>query len=176
VLPFIIGGLVLLLVAGGVGLYFLLKDDEPTPVATTTSQSTEPTEDTSSPTEDTEPTEETDIERPTGDGTNFAVSELIAITFVDLMAEGEYESALLTLCDGGQERFPDGQALADDFFGFLGAQTVTGNQTTDVHIDPDDADRDIVELDIETEVGIVPMAVSIFEENGNLTICGYKTP
>ncbi len=39
-LPWIIGGLVLLLVAGGVGLFFLLKDDTPTPIATTTSAST----------------------------------------------------------------------------------------------------------------------------------------
>ena len=40
-LPFIIGGLVLLLVAGGVGLYFLLKDDaSPTPVAKVTASPT----------------------------------------------------------------------------------------------------------------------------------------
>lgn len=56
-LPWVIGGLVLLLVAGGVGLFFLLKDDSPTPIAGTTTASTT-TAEVSSEEETTEETSE----------------------------------------------------------------------------------------------------------------------
>jgi hypothetical protein len=184
VLPFIIGGLVLLLVAGGVGLYFLLKDDEPTPVASTTSQSTEPTEDTSSPTEDTEdtetPTEDTDTDSPSGDEPNFPDSVAVADAFLELMIDGDYPTALTKLCTDGQDPsdgdgFADGQALAADFFATLGATTVTGGLS--VAIEPSDTDRDVVTYELDTDVGVVTLDVQVFEEvvGAELTICGYQT-
>lgn len=177
-LPFIIIGLVVLLMAGGAGLFFALKDDEPTPVADpTTSQTTESTADTNAPTEDTDtPTEDTDTDSPGGDEPNFADSEDTAITFMQLMVDGEYDTARTSLCDDGKEMFANGQELADDFFGFIGATTITGGETTDVYADPDESDRDVVAFDLETDVGTVPLIVSILEENGTLTICGYDTP
>lgn len=59
-LPWIIGGLVLLLVLGGVGLFFLLKDDSPTPVATSTSSAASSSAASSSASE--ESTEESSAE------------------------------------------------------------------------------------------------------------------
>lgn len=78
-LPWIIGGLILLLVLGGVGLFFLLSgDDDPTPVATTsgsassteasTEESSEETTEESSEETTEETTEETsDSAEPTAE-------------------------------------------------------------------------------------------------------------
>jgi len=182
-LPFIIGGLVLLLVAGGIGLYFILKDDTPTPVATPptvqTTESTESTEDTADPTEDTESSTE-DTGSPGGDEPNFPESEDFAIEFVQLMVDGDYPTALTLLCADGQDAsdgdgFADPQALADDFFLELGATTVTGGETTDVTAAPDATDRDIVTFDLETDVGTVALEVQVLDEDLDLTICGYDS-
>ncbi|MDQ3716310.1 MAG: hypothetical protein M3381_09910 [Actinomycetota bacterium] len=175
-MPFIIGGLVLLLVAGGIGLFFLLKDDNsPTPVAnSSTAQSSEPTADTETPTEDTEtPTEDTDTDSA-GEGPNFSDSVFVADAFLELMIAGDYDSARSTLCQDGQDMFADGQALADDFFDELGASTVTGGQST--AIEPDGTDRDTVTYDLETDVGAVSLDVSVFEETAGAdrTVCGYN--
>jgi len=174
-LPFIIGGLVLLLVAGGVGLFLLLNDDDPTPIATSTSTSTSQT---SESTEDTDsPTEDTDTGSPSGDP-NFAESEAVAVVFIELMIAGEYDTARSSLCEDGQDMFADGQALADDFLSFLGpgVAAITDGEATDVYADPDQPDRDLVEFDLVTNTGNEALAVSIFEESGNLTICGYDNP
>jgi hypothetical protein len=181
-LPFIILGLVVLLVAGGVGLFFLLNDDDPTPVAQTTAQTTESTEDTGDPTEDTSgPTEDTDdTDAPGGSGPNFDDSVAVADAFIELMIDGDYDTAFTTLCSDGQDPsdgdgFADGQALAADFFDALGATTVTGGRSVD--IEPSDTDRDIVTYDLETDVGTVGLEVDVFEETAgeDLTICGYDT-
>jgi len=180
-LPFIIGGLVLLLVAGGIGLYFILKDDSAPPVvATTTAQTTESTEsseDTADPTEDTETTEDTGS---TGDEPNFAESEDVAVEFVQLMIDGNYETAYASLCEDGRDvadgdGLADPQALADDFFLELGATTVTGGETTDVVFR--DIESDTVSFDLDTDVGVVSLDVKVLEETpgGTLTICGYDS-
>lgn len=65
-LPWIIGGLVLLLVLGGVGLFFLLKEDDPTPIASTSSSvTTESTEESSEESSEEETTEEETTEEET---------------------------------------------------------------------------------------------------------------
>jgi len=181
-LPFVILGLVVLLIAGGVGLFFVLNDDDPTPVASTTAvQPTESTADTDSSTEDTDSrTEDTDTDSPSGDEPNFADSDEFALTFVELMVDGDYDTALLALCEDGRDAsdgdgFADGPALAADFFTELGATTITDGRSTDVYPNPDESDRDVVEFDLETDVGDVQLAVSVLEESGNLTICGYDT-
>lgn len=182
-LPFIILGLVVLLIAGGVGLFFVLNDDDPTPVASTTSpQTTESTTDTETPTEDTgSTTEDTDTDSPGDDQPNFTDSEEFAVTFVESMVDGDYVTAHASLCEDGRDAsdgdgFADGQALADDFFEFIGATTITGGQTTDVYPDPDESDRDLVEVDLETDVGDVALVLSVLEEDSELTICGYDMP
>lgn len=179
-LPFIIGGLVLLLVAGGIGLYFVLRgDDSPTPVATSsTAQTTESTEDTADPTEDTETSEDTGS--PTGDEPNFAESEDFAIAFVQFMVDGNYDAALATLCVDGQDPsdgdgFATGQELADDFFLELGATSVSGGQATAVTASPGETDRDLVTFDLETDVGTVALEVQVLDEDLDLTICGYNS-
>lgn len=181
-LPFIIGGLVLLLVAGGVALFFVLNKDDPTPVATSsTSQSTVSTPDTGSPTEDTQsPTQDSDTGSPGGDAPNFAESEDVAIAFVQLMIDGNYGAALTRLCEDGRDPsdgdgFADPQALADDFFLELGATTVTGGETTGVL--PSDIDRDVVSFDLETDIGVVSLDVQVLEEEvgADLMICGYDS-
>lgn len=174
--PFIVLGLVVLLIAGGLGLFLALNKDDPTPIATSitapTTQDTEtadtepPTEDTGSPT-DTEP--------------NFPDSGAAATSFLHWMIVGDYETAHSALCEDGRDAsdgdgFADGQALADDFFGFLQASSVTSSETTDVYLDPDDPDRDVVEVSLATDVGQVPLVISILEEGGDLTICGYDAP
>ncbi len=145
-------------------------------VASTTASSTESTGESASSTEDTESSTQ-DTGSP-GDDPNFPESETLAVTFVDLMAAGQYDSAHFLLCEDGRDAsdgdgFADGQALADDFFGFLGATSVVDFQVTDVHVDPDDSTRDIVWMDIDTDAGSVPVDFSMLEESGTVTICGY---
>jgi len=180
--PFIILGLVVLLVLGGVGLAFFLNKDDPTPVVapTATSTSTQSTEDTGSPTEDTESSTE-DTSSPGGDEPNFAESEDVAIAFMQLMVDGDYDTALTQLCEDGRDPsdgdgFAAGQNLADDFFLELGATTITGGETTAVA--PSDIDRDIVTFDLDTDVGVVVLDVQVLEEEigAPLTICGYDIP
>jgi len=173
-LPFIIGGLVLLLIAGGVGLFFALKEDEPTPVAQTTTQSTQSTEETEESSEDTEESTEDTDDSPSGDDPNFDDSVSLADAFLELMIAGDYEAARFTLCEDGLDMFADGAALAADFFDTLGATSVTGGQST--AIEPDGSDRDTVTYDLETDVGTVALDVSVFEEDGSRTVCGYSTP
>lgn len=185
-LPFIIGGLVLLLVAGGVGLFLLLGGDDDTVVAdppvtaetTTTSSSTEDTE--TSDTEDTETTDTEDTDTDTNtDDPNFAESEDFAISFVQLMVDGDYDSAFALLCEDGQDAtdgdgFADAQALGDDFYATIGATTITDGTTTSVV--PAESDRDLVSFDLETDVGTRSIELQVFEENpGELTICGYDS-
>lgn len=181
-LPFIIIGLVVLLIAGGVGLFFALDDDDPTPVASTSSQPTQTSADTDTPTEDTEtPTEDTDTDSPSGDDPNFAESEVVAADFMELMVNGDYDTALGTLCEDGRDPsdgdgFADGQALADDFFTEIGATTITDGQIVSV-LSSGDSDRDVVAFDLDTEVGTVGFEVQVLEEEigADLTICGYDS-
>ncbi|MDQ3714573.1 MAG: hypothetical protein M3381_00740 [Actinomycetota bacterium] len=182
-LPFIIIGLIVLLIVGGVGLFFALDDGAPTPVATTTSPALT-SEDTDTPTEDTEtPTEDTDTDTdtPSGDDPNFAESEVVAADFVQLMIDGDYDTALSALCEDGRDPsdgdgFADGQALADDFFTEIGATTITDGQLVGV-ASSGDSDRDVVTFDLETEVGTVGFEVQVLEEviGADLTICGYDS-
>jgi len=180
-LPAIIIGLVVLLIAGGVGLFFALDDGDPTPIAITSSQPTQATTDTDTPTQDTENTEDTDTDSPTGDDPNFAESEVVAADFVQSMIDGDYDTALGALCEDGRDPsdgdgFADGQALADDFFTEIGATTITDGQLVSV-LSSGDTDRDVVAFDLETEVGTVGFEVQVLEEEigADLTICGYDS-
>lgn len=86
------------MVAGGVGLFFLLKGDEPTPVATSpTTQSTSETSSTEQTTE--ESTEETE---ETGDELVFDDSPDIAEDFLALMAAGDSPAAYGLLTESVQ--------------------------------------------------------------------------
>jgi len=170
-------------------LFFVLNDDDPIPIASTTAvQPTESTADTDSSTEDTDSrtedtdstTEDTDTDSPSGDEPNFADSDEFALTFVELMVDGDYDTAFLALCEDGRDAsdgngFADGPALAADFFTELGATSITDGRSTDVYPNPDESDRDVVEFDLETDVGDIQLAVSVLEESGNLTVCGYDT-
>ncbi len=181
-LPFIIIGLVVLLIVGGVGLFFALDDDDPTPIATTSSQPAQTSADTDTTTEDTEtPTEDTDTDSPSGDDPNFAESEVVAADFVQSMIGGDYDAALGALCEDGRDPsdgdgFADGQSLADDFFTEIGATTITDGQLVSV-TSSGDSDRDVVTFDLETEVGTVGFEVQVLEEEigADLTICGYDS-
>lgn len=159
-LPIIIGGLVLLLVAGGVGLYFLLKDDAgPTKVADATASRTE------------------DPGTPGGQEPNFAESEDVASGFIQSIIDGDYQAAYGMLAANGQDMFPDGQALADDFFLTIGASTVTGAQTTSVTPGGGESDldvRDQVTFELDTDSGTVGFSVQVCEEDGDLKICAYR--
>lgn len=153
----------------------MLDDDDSTPTVTTTSsQTTQPSADTDTPTADTE-----DTDSPSGgDDPNFAESEEVATSFVELMAGGDYDTAHASLCENARDDsdgygFADGQALADDFFAVIGATTVTDAQVVDAHAYPYFTDRDVVEFDLETDSGNVRLILLILEEDGALTICQY---
>lgn len=184
--PWIIGGLVLLLVAGGIGLFFILSGDEdPSTVASTTSvQATETTEETTEESEQSEESEESEQSRETemttqdseepdsgGSGQNFPASQDIALDFVNALVGGDFVGAHSLLCAGGQAAV-DPQGLADDFFVTLGSTTILGGGISGVA--PDGVD-DVVSFDIETDVGVVFLDVLVIEESGILTICGFAT-
>jgi len=171
-LPWIIGGLVLLLVLGGLGLFLVLRDDEPTPVANTqtaeqTTQSSESEESTEESTEDsTESTEET------SEDLVFEGSPDLAADFLDAMANGDYPTAFSLLTEDFRADYSDAQAFADDFFTTIEATAVTSSSLREAF---GHGDHDDVIFDLETDSGPGGVLLAVTEAAGTLGIFLFET-
>jgi ABC-type glycerol-3-phosphate transport system substrate-binding protein len=175
VVPWIIGGLVLLLTLGGLGLFLALNDDDPTPVATTlTTQQTLPTSETEDTTEESteETTEETtESAEETSQELNFAESPQAAQALVDLMAAGDYPGAYATLTPDLQADFTDPQAFADELFQTLGATALTSATVTDAY---GHGEHDDIILDVQTDSGSTTLLLAVTEEAGALKVFDFS--
>lgn len=135
-LPWLISGVVVLLVAAGVGVFFLLKEDQPTQPGESVSRdrSNSPV---SRPTGGTEATpEESDISEDSL--LLFAGSPDVARMFLELMLAQDYEPAFLMLTIPLQSELVDAQGLADRFAetgatpgGFANFETAAASEGAD---------------------------------------------
>lgn len=181
ILPWLVVGLVALLVAGGIGLVFLLQDDASAMMADPPTQSDpdenapvpEPREVPSPPSNClVECTEAPGGPAPdTGEVVNYAGSEDAAVGFVEAIATGDSVSAHAVLCGAGKSRFATPEELLSDFYATLGITTITGASLTDVY--PADSTADAVVFELTTDAGDVVVEVYIVEEDTMLTVCGY---
>lgn len=188
-LPWLIGGLVAILIAGGIGLLFLLNDEDTELVADPPIQSDPGNGDGDGPVSDSRPVpspptdclvECTDADAPGGSDTpdteeaNYAGSSEAAVGFVEAIANGDVVDAHESLCGAGKIRFATPEELVADFYATLGFSTITGARLTDVYAA--DASADAVVFELETEAGEVVAEVYIVEEGSSLTVCGYDVP
>ncbi len=186
-LPWLIGGLVALLIAGGIGLVLLLQSDSTRLVADPPTQS-DPGNgggDTGSdsrrvpgpPTDCLVECTETDTpggpDAPDTGEANYTGSDAAATGFVQAIADGDVVNAHEALCGAGKNRFSTPEELVADFYATLGFTVITGARLTDVYAADSSADAAVFEL--ETDVGDLTVEVYIVEEGSSLTVCGYGT-
>ena len=181
VLPWLIVGLVALVVAGGIGLVLLLRDDASVVVADPPAQSDPGNENAPVPEPRVVPSPPTDClvectEAPGGPApdtgeVNYAGSEDAAVGFVEAIATRDSVSAHAVLCGAGKNRFPTPEELLTDFYATLGFTTITGASLTDVYAA--DSTADAVVFALATDAGEVVVEVYIVEEDSTLTVCGY---
>lgn len=186
-LPWLIGGLVALLVAGGIGLVFLLQDDATGLVADPPMQSDPGTG--NGPVADPRPVpspptdclvECTDADAPSGsdppdtEAANYTGSDDAAVGFVEAIANGDVVGAHEALCGAGKNRFPTPEDLVADFYATFGFTTITGARLTDIYAA--DSSADAVVFELETDAGDVVVEVYIVEEGSSLMVCGYDVP
>ncbi len=186
-LPWLFGGLVALLIAGGIGLGLLLQNDFTRVVADPPTQSIPGGDDVDTGSESRQVpsppsdclVECTDPEPPdgpdaadTGDA-NYSGSDAAATGFVQAIADGDVISAHEALCGAGKNRFATPEELIADFYATLGFTTITGARLTDVYAA--DSSADAVVFELETDVGDLDVEVYIVEEGSSLTVCGYDT-
>ena len=177
-LPWIIGGLVLLLVLGGLGLFLSLKDDAPSTVATTqtTEQTTQTSETADSAEESTEESTEdsTESTEEISDELVDADSPDLATAFVQQMASGDYQSAFATLTADFQTEYADAQAFATDFFSVIGATVITSWTVSDAF--GHEGDHDDIVFDLETDTGSAGVLLAVIEEAGELRVFDFVSP
>jgi len=162
---------VLLLGLGALGLFLVLNDDEPTPVATTlTTQQTLPTSETEETTE--ESTEETtESTEETSEELNFAESPETAQALIDLMAAGDYAGGYATLTPDLQAEFADPQAFADELFRTLGATAISSAAVSDAY---GHGNHDDIILDVQTDTGSTELLLAVTEEAGALKVFDFS--
>lgn len=132
-LLWIVGGLVVVLIAAGLGFFLVLNDDQPTPTASTSSQPGSGTADTRQSAGSSEPEgepSEPDEGRPEGTDANgnpltFAGSPETAGAFLDLMTAQDYDSAYALLTENLRNQYPDALTFADEFLAEVGASAIT---------------------------------------------------
>lgn len=183
----IIGFLLALLLATGIGIVLVLTDDSsgvadpPTqgapgapdnPANSGNGPAADPREVPSPPTDCL--VECTGPEGPDGspapDG-NYAGSDDAAADFLQAIVNDDSVSAHSSLCGAGINRFPTPEDLVADFYATLGFSTITGARLTDVYAA--DSTLDAVVFDLETDIGDVLVEVYVVEEESALTVCGY---
>jgi len=185
-LPWLIGGLVALLVAGGVGLVLLLQNDFTRVVADPPTQSDPGSGGGGTGSASREvPGPPTDClvecnsenpggpEAPDAGEANYARSDAAATGFVQAIADGDVISAHEALCGAGKNRFSTPEELVADFYATLGFTVITGARLTDVYAA--DSSADAVVFELETDAGDLDVEVYIVEEGSSLTVCGYDT-
>ncbi|MDQ3054525.1 MAG: hypothetical protein M3R66_12155 [Actinomycetota bacterium] len=162
----------LLLVLGGVGLFLVLKDDEPTTVATT--QTIEQTTETSETEESSEETTEESTE-----STEENESDLInegspdaGAAFLDLVAAGDYPTAFGMLAEGLRSDYTDAQAFADDFFSVVGGTSITSSTLSEAF---GHGDHDDLVFDLETDSGPSGVLLAVIEEGGELKVFDFAS-
>lgn len=192
-LPWLIVGLAALLVASGIGLVILIKDDAPGVMADPPTRDApgnpdapgngdvaepDPREVPSPPTDcliectESDPSNEPDTpDTPDTGEANYSGSEDAAVSFVEAIANRDSVSAHATLCGDGKTRFVTPAALLADFYATFGITTITGARLTDVY--PADSTVDAVVFELTTDAGDVVAEVDIVEEGSALTVCGY---
>ncbi|CAN5373329.1 hypothetical protein BH24ACT9_BH24ACT9_07850 [soil metagenome] len=169
-LPWIIGGLVVLLVAGGIGLFFGLKDDDPIPIAATLT--TEQTTQTSETEVSTEPsTEESTEETSESDELNFPDSPQTGEDFLTALSAQDYQAAFDLLTPSLQEEAQTPQAVADELFAQIGTTSVGDAEVIDAF---GHGGHDDVILEVETDSGSVEVLLAIQEYTGALKIFTYE--
>lgn len=170
--PWIIGGLVMLLVLGGLGLFLLLNDDEPTPVAIT--QTTEQTTQTSATEETTEESteESTESTEETSDDLVFDGSPDAAAAFLDLMASGDYPTAFGMLTEDVRADYTDAQDFADDFFDTIEATAISSSTLADAY---GHGNHDDIIFDLATDSGTNAVLLAVTEEAGVLKVFDFET-
>lgn len=172
--PWIIAGLVVLLLAGGAGLFFLLGDDDATPIAGTTAttltgvtSSTEPTETT----ESTETTEETtESTEETSDELIDPGSPAAAEALLNELAAGNFQGAFDLLAADLQAEVSDAQGFADAFFAEIDATTISSVELDDAF---GHGDHDDIVFDLETDNGTRGVLLAVVEEGGELRIFDF---
>jgi len=188
-LPWLIGGLVALLVAGGIGLVFLVvKDEGAGLVADPPAQSApdngygnqdgpavDPRPVPSAPTDCLVECSETDApggpDSPDPGESNYTGSDDAAVRFVQAIADGDVDVAHDALCGAGKTRIATPEELVADFYATFGFTRISGARLTEVY--PADSEADAVVFELETDAGDVVVEVYIVEEGSSLAVCGY---
>lgn len=181
-LPWLMSTLVVLLVAAGIGVFFLLKEDDPTREAASSSQdaaassqessaSSQPTAAPSSTTstEETEPSSEESApsEIP---GLVFQDSPEVAGAFVDEMFFGELAIAFTATTESLRGQYPGPQELANAFFTEVDANALIVSEF--VYAGGANG-SDEVAFYLDTDVGGRYVSVVITEEAGVLKVCRF---
>lgn len=187
-LPWLLLGLVALVVAGGVTTVALVAGDDPAPVAEDQPGGPVPADMPAGTPDDSdgdsgggvEPEdcfincdpEDADTEDTDTGEANFADSDVIALSFVEAFANGDAATAYSLICSAGMGLFPTPDALAQDFYGTLGFTTIDGGDLVDVAAA--DSSSDVAEFVLQTDAGDVTFSVVIVEEAGARLVCGYE--
>lgn len=183
-LPWLLAGLVALLVADGISLVLLLDNDAPGVLADPPTQGAPGNGDAPAPEPRAVPSPPTDClvecdesDAPGGgEGSdtgeaNYTGSPDAAISFVEAIANGDSVSAHQALCGDGKTLFATPEELIADFYATFGFTRITGARLTDVYAA--DSTADAVVFDLATDAGDVVVEVYIVEEASSLTVCGY---
>jgi hypothetical protein len=180
--------LAILLVGGGVLAVVLLDrgNDGGTTSATATSASTPssaPSSAPSSSSSSSSPSGEGGFgggaSTPTGGGGTGGGGEPgipgsleFAASWVQSVVDRNGDTAHADLCADGQGRFPDGQALLDDFDTFLGGQITEGSATGAAAA----GDVDEVTFEVTLDSGEQAAFVVTVVDEGGPAVCGYTSP
>lgn len=179
-LPWLVAGLLALLVAAAISVVVFLQDPSPAVVADPPAQTTPSTED--GPVADPRPlpslpsdclVECSQAPGP-GDpetGAHYSGSGDAATAFVQDIAHGDVNRAHAALCGEGKTQFPTPEDLVEDFYATFGISEITAATLTGVHAADDLTDA--VDFELQTDVGKVTVEVFIVEEASSLTVCGY---